>query len=303
MASTYPSSREHDHDHDGGHSKGCPECDLGALDDLKCEAEGIKAQAEYTAAKQADLDKRRTQFDGARKAYSDARADVRDDIKEIRDQLTRLLDQLRCQLPEHVIDCLDRAWREVRERLEKCGMPTGCCIDDECEFDTDYKDVATDDLQKRKADYERRVKAAEDCFDALIKEPEELKKRVADLKAALEALAKDMADPKSDPKQSYARALWYWRRLEDIWLGFEHANEYHDCLCQALMCSVKGHKAIAVLVGQIAVRDCRDKAEKARCDWLKANVVAEILAVYVKLCPPRPHKEDEEEKPKKYDTA
>jgi hypothetical protein len=289
MASTYSSSREHDHRHGDRPQTECPECDLRALDDLKCEAEGMKAQAEYTAGKQADLDRRRTQFDGARAAYSDARASVRDDVREIRHQLTRILDQLRRCLPEDVIRCLDQAWEEVRERLESCGMPKGCCIDDDCEFETSCDDVSTADLLTRKADYERRVKEAEDCFDQLIKEPDELKQRVAALKAAVEALAKDTT---TDAMQSYAKALWYWQLLEDIWLGFEHANEYHDCLCQALMCAVKGHRAIAVLVGEIAVRDCRDRAEKARCEWLRTHVVDEILACCQKHSP-KPYGEDE----------
>jgi predicted nuclease with TOPRIM domain len=293
MASTYPSSREHDHPHGERPRKGCPECDLGALDDLKCVAEGVKAQADYNASKQTELDARRTQFDGARDAYSEARASVREDVKTIRDQLTRIRDQLVCQLPEDVLECLKDAWEEVRERLEYCGMPTGCCIDDDCEFDDSCENVSTDDLEKRKAEYERRVKAAEECFDQLIKEPADLKERVAKLKADVEALAKDT----SDVRKSYARFLWYWRRLEDIWLGFEHASEYHDCLCQALMCSVKGHRAIGVLVGEIAVRACRERSEKARCDWLKTHVVDEILARCHKHPKPKPYG-DEEEPPK-----
>jgi hypothetical protein len=294
MASTYPSPREHNHPEGERPRRECPECDLEALDDLKCVAEGVKAQADYTTSKQTELDARRTQFDGARAAYSDARASVRDDVRAIRDQLTRIRDQLECQLPEDVLECLRHAWEEVRDRLEYCGMPVGCCIDDDCEFDDGCENVPTDDLLKRKAEYERRVKAAEDCFDQLIKEPADLKTRVADLKADVEALAKDT----SDTRKAYARFLWYWRRLEDIWLGFEHANEYHDCLCQALMCSVKGHGAIAVLVGEIAVRTCRDKAEKDRCDWLKTHVVDEILAHCHKHLTPKPYGEEEEGSPR-----
>jgi hypothetical protein len=292
MVSTYPSSREQEHPHGGRPHKECPECDLGALDDLMCDAEGIKAQSDYTTSKKAEQDARRTQFDGARASYNKARADASDDVKEIRHQLTRILDHLRRCLPEDVLRCLDRAWDKVKEELEDCGMPKGCCLDDdeECEFDTSHENVPTQDLLARKAEFERRVKAAEDCFAELIKEPEELKKRVAELKAAVEALSKDTAND----KESYAKALWYWRRLEDIWLGFEHANEYHDCLCQALMCSVKGHTAIAVLVGEIARRACRDRGEKARCDWLRTHVVDQILA-HCQRHHPREYEEDEDQ--------
>jgi hypothetical protein len=304
MAGTYPSSRENDHDHDGGHSRGCPECDLRALDDLKCEAAGIKAQSDYIAGVQKDLDTRHKQFDGARADYRSARDEVAADVRGIRDQLTRIRDQLRCQLSEEVLECLERAWRDVYELLEQCGMPSGCCIDDDCEFDSDCEGASSDELHKRKADFEGRVKAVEDCFDKLIVEPAKLKERVADLKAKVEALAKEVADPKTvDLKQSYAKYQWYWQRLQDIWLGFEHANEYHDCLCQALVCSLKGHKAIAVLAGEIALRDCRDQARKDRCEWLKTHVVEEILALYLKHCPPHRPGKGEEEQPQRYGSA
>ncbi|HJU01630.1 MAG TPA: hypothetical protein VJ966_10540 [Actinomycetes bacterium] len=294
MASTYPSPREHNHPEGERPRRGCPECDLGALDDLKCVAQGVKAQADYNAGKQTELDGRRTQFDGARAAYSDARDSVREDVKTIHDQLARIRDQLECQLPEDVLECLRDAWEEVRGRLEYCGMPVGCCIDDDCDFDDSCENVSSDDLEKRKAEYQRRVKEAEDCFDQLIKEPADLKTRVAALKADVEALAKDT----SDTRKAYAQYLWYRRRLNDIWLGFEHANEYHDCLCQALMCSVKGHAAIGVLVGEIAVRTCRDKAQKDRCDWLKAHVVDEILARCHKHAPAKTYGEGEQESPR-----
>jgi hypothetical protein len=286
MASTYYPPEEHEHPEGEKPHKECPKCDLKALDDLKCVAEGVKAQADYNESVRAKLEERRTQFNGARDAYSAARAGARDDLRDIRDKLYRVRDHLRRCLPEDVLKCLDDAWEKVRKRLEYCGMPTGCCIDDDCVFDTSYDDkVPTDDLLKRKAEYERRVKAAEDCFELLIKEPAELKDRVAKLKADVEALSKD---PNTDPRASYAKVLWYLRRLEDIWLGFEDASEYHDCLCQALMCLVKGHQAIGVLVGEIAVRDCRDRWKKARCDWLKAHVWEEILAYCQKDTSPKP---------------
>jgi hypothetical protein len=291
MASTYPSSREHEHSHGDRPHKGCPECDLGALDDLKCVAEGVKAQATYTDGKQTELDARRKQFDGARTAYSEARAKAKEDVKYIHDELERIRKQLECQVSESVLECLKDAWENVRERLEHCGgVPTGCCIDDDCEFDEGCEDVSTDDLEKRKTEYERRVAAAGACFDELIKEPGDLTKRVADLKKDVDALAKDT----SDTRKAYARYLWYRRRLKDIWLGFEDANEYHDCLCQALMCSIKGHTAIAVLVGEIAVRTCRERSEKDRCEWLKSHVVDEILARCQKSAQSQPRGEGEE---------
>jgi hypothetical protein len=291
MASTYPPPRQPEH------PRPDQECDIGELDVLKCEAEGIKRQAAYTAEHEADLQRRRTEFDGARTAYADARAAAHADVKELRHRLSRILEQLKCQIDDdEVIGCLDRAWEEVHERLRACGEPAGCCIDDDCDFDTRCDDVSTEELLARIADIERRVKAAEACFDELIQEPAKLTARVAKLKQDVEALAAAIADPKTaDYRQAYATALWAWQRLRDIWLGFEHANEYHDCLCQGLMCSLRGRKALAVLEGELAVRTCREDAEKARCTWLREHVVEEILATYLKICPPRPYREREEE--------
>jgi hypothetical protein len=282
MASTYEQSGQH-------HPEPGPACDVGALDDLACEAEGIKAQAEYTASKEADLKRRRAAFDTARAEYAAARTDAAVQTQELRHRLAQLREQLRCRLSRRVIECLEQAWDEVRDELRKCGaVEAGCCLDDDeqCEFETE--EGGTDqELRARRAEFERRVKAAEDCFDALVLEPAALTQRVADLKLEVDGITAEAADPATtDVKHTYARLLWAWQRLVDIWLGFEDVNAYHDCLCRGLACSVRGHKAIAVLVGELAVRACREKAEQARCTTLRTHVVDEILSVFLKLCPP-----------------
>lgn len=282
MASSYASSREREH------HRPCPECDPDDLDGLTCEAEGVKARAAYAAKYEGDLKNRRTAFDSARQAYSDARTAATNDVGQIRHQLHRIEEQLRCQLPDDIERCLDDAWREVYERLEACGLPTGCCIDDDCEFDTHCEGVPTEQLRARQAEYERRVAAAEKCFDeVLVKEPTELKNRVAKLKQDVEALATAAASSTTpDPKHAFATALWAKRRLHDIWLGFKDANAYHECVCGGLICSLRGRKALAVLAGELAVRQCREDENEKRCEWLRTHVVDEILAVSLRLCPP-----------------
>jgi hypothetical protein len=294
MASSYSPSREGEHEHHEHHHRPCPDCDPDDLDGLTCEAEGVKARAAYTAAHEEDATKRRTAFDGARKAYSDARTAAADDVKQIRHQLHRILVQLRCQLPDDIKRCLDRSWEEVYERLEACGVPRGCCIDDDCEFDTHCEGVSTEELRARQAEIERRVMAAERCFDDLIKEPAALVARVAKLKQDVDALATAAADPATpDPRNAYATALWVRQRLHDIWLGFEHANAYHECLCGGLICSLRGRTALAVLAGEFAVRQCREDERTKRCQWLRDQVVDEILAVSLRICPPSVASEDQ----------
>ena len=54
--------------------EGCPRCDPGLLDELKCKAKGIQTQAEYNAAHGQELDDARTAFKAARAAYNTARS-------------------------------------------------------------------------------------------------------------------------------------------------------------------------------------------------------------------------------------
>src|SRR5437870_5318822 len=72
----------------------CPDCDPGLLDELKCRAKGIEAQAAYNALKMDELTQARTQFDTARSAYSTARATAAPAVQELRHQLTQVIDQL-----------------------------------------------------------------------------------------------------------------------------------------------------------------------------------------------------------------
>jgi hypothetical protein len=298
MTSTYeqPGQQSPQHPEPG------PACDVGALDDLACESEGVKAQAEYTASKEADRLRRRAAFDTARTEYATARSDASVQVNELRHRLDQLRDQLRCRLSRRVIDCLEEAWDEVWDELRKCQVvEVGCCLDDDeqCEFETGCEGVSDQDLLTRKAAYERRVKAAEDCFDALVGEPAKLTARVAELKSEVDAIATEAADPDADVKKIYARLLWTWRRLQDVWVGFDDAGDFLDCLCRGLTCSVRGHKAIAVIVGELAVRACRKRGEHARCDELRSHVVEEILSAFLRVCPPTENGDGygEQEKP------
>ena len=270
-----------------------PECDLGELDDLQCDAAGIKRQAEVMAQYAPKLEERRKQFDEARKGYATSRAAATTVVKEIRNQLDYIIEQLKCTLKEEAVNCLDQAYEEVRDRLEECRgpTPTGCCIQEPCEFDTGVEGVPTPELRARIAETDRTADDAEACFDSLAGEPKALTDRVMALKADVEALAGKLGgDPtKAEPARTYAEALMAKQRLDDIWKGFTDVDEFVDCLCRALVCSVQGRKAQAILEGELAVRECKDDKARARCDWLANNLLEEILAAYLKLCPPEPN--------------
>ena len=267
-----------------------PECDLGELDDLQCDAAGIKRQAQVTEAYAPKVEERRKKFDEARKGYTTSRTAATTVVREIRQQLKYIIEQLKCTLKDDAVNCLDEAYEEVRGRLEECRGPTetGCCLDEPCEFDTEVEGVPTPELRVRIAETDRTTTEAEKCFDDLVGEPKALTDRVMALKAEVEALAGKLGgDPtKSDPARTYAEALIAKQRLDEIWKGFADADEFVDCLCRGLLCSVQGRKAQAILEAELAVRDCKDEKARARCDWLANNLVEEILAAYLKLCPP-----------------
>ncbi|TCN32767.1 hypothetical protein EV644_12439 [Kribbella orskensis] len=292
--------------------KTCPSCDLTELDTLQCEAEGIKKQAELTEKAAADVKKRRTLFDQARKEYSAARDKANPLVTEMESQLDKLIEQIKCRIKDDdVVECLEKAQEKVRRSIDKC-MPPGCCVDaHDCDFDKDVpkkdkvdektteSDQGSDaqkadrptilkDLYARQADVERRTVKAEACFDKLIKEPTALPARVDKLKAELAAIVGELGQQEAvDLKRLYARALV--ARHTDRWGGFDNVNEFMDCLCKGLLCSLNGRKALAELAGCIAVLECQEREAGARCQHLLENTVDEILAEYLRTCkkPPK----------------
>ena len=279
------------------HEAPCEDCDLRGMDDLACESKGVADRAKYIADHAAAQATRRTQYDTTRAAYTTARAHVAPDVVGIRKDLHQVREQLRCQLDHETITCLDEAWEEVAERLKHCGEPrTGCCVE-ECDFDEacrGYEDDDIHELTARIARIERRVAAAEACFDKLVTEPEALVQRVAQLRTAVDALLTEISDPKTvDPKHAYATLRWLWHRYDGIWWGFPRVRDFQDCLCQALTCSVTGRRVLGILTGRLGVLQCRKDAEDERCRSLRAHVVQEILEICACKCGPREYGESE----------
>lgn len=285
-----------------------PDCNPKLLDDLRCKAQGVAAQAAYNAAHMDALSAARAAYDAARSAYGKARTTAAPTVAEVRHQLTAIIDQLKCLINDrHEVDCLDRAWDAVVERLRACGENNGCYFTDDCDFDDDVQDCPPEDVPGRIAEIRRRTEAAEKAFADLIQEPTALATRVAQLKTEVAAIAAAMAgDAKTtDFKQLYARALVARRKLSAVWRGFEHTNAYVDCLCCALTCQLKGHTAIAILTGVAAVHACHQTAVEEGCKRLRENTVDEVMAEYIRICAPRPgHGDggyDKPDKPRDYE--
>ena len=147
-----------------------PCCDPGLLDDLKCKAKGIAEQAKYNEEHGQELDNARTAFEAARAAYDKARRKAEPQVAEARRYLEDLEDRIRCQLDHEQLECVDRAFGRVVERLDRCGHERGCCCDEDCDYDDDVRDCDPDDVHGRLALIERRTKEAADCFWDLIGE-------------------------------------------------------------------------------------------------------------------------------------
>jgi hypothetical protein len=279
--------------------KPAAECDLSDFDDVGCEVEGIAAEADYMKQHQDKLKQRRAQFDTARSAYDKSRGDVATDLWQIDEHLKRLREQLTCQLQKEQIQCLTDAWGKVAEQLYTCGAAQGCCVTEEqCRFEWSFDENPTAGaIGGLLEDFRRRVEAAETCFDTvLVKEPANLKIRVAELKtfaggiggSAATGTAASGATPSPtspDYMRAFAQLLWAEYRRENIWLGFETAEEYTDCLCRALTCSLKGRQALARLTSMLAIIDCQAKRLSERCTWLRGNVVEQILADCRRMAP------------------
>jgi hypothetical protein len=262
------------------------ECDPAVLDEMRCQAMGIAAQAEYIAGKQAGLDTARTQYEGARTAYGAAREAAEPIVDTAGNQLTKLIEQLTCLINDgSVVDKLDRAYRRVRHRLDECGDQSGCYCEQDCDYDEDRR-CPPADVPARIADITQRTKAAEDCFADLIQEDKKLPERVAAAKAEVDDIETKIAGS-PDPatfRRLYAAALVARRHLAAVWRGFIDVNAYVDCLCGALTCMLRGHTAIADLTRRLAEQQCHRKADEDACSRLRTNTVDEVLAEYLKIC-------------------
>ena len=266
----------------------CAECDTSLIDELKCKAAGVAAEAAYNAEYQDDVTAAQADFIKIRNEYRKARTGVKLDVQQMRHQICVLIDKIKCMIKqERVVDCLDAAWHDVYHDL-KCCWSGGCCVsDDECQFPTPEDCPDETELKKLIAEYAEKAAHAQDCWKKLSGEPAALTQRVRDRQAELDAIqtAVYQGDPATtDLKRLYASALVLRYRLKIVWDGFEEIKDFVDCLCRALTCWTEGSAAIAILNGRLAVLECKQKAKKDRCDALWTNPVDEVLTVYERKC-------------------
>jgi hypothetical protein len=273
MNSNWPSStKQTDCGGDNGGSGGC---DLKEFDDLSCTVVGNAAQAEYMKKYQPKLTERRARFETARTQYQQMRTTVAPTIKAIAD-IVGDPDKSLCQVPSDERDCLREAWYVVKAKLEDCGTSGGCCVPEpDTAFSSSLDETPTvPEVQAAIAAFDAQVTRVEKCFDTLISEPANLKKRVDELDSFVKAAQKN-----TDHAQAYAQMLWAKYRLDTIYWGFENSAAFEDCLCTALNASLAGRQALAALTGLAAELACQEEGKNERCTSLRAHVVDEIMSI------------------------
>jgi hypothetical protein len=282
------------------------DCDPGAIEDLACSAKRFQKQAEVVTASLEQITKFRDKFATARASYQAAKDASTADVTAAKKQLEDVLGQLRCRLADDTEECLDHALEKVVACIRKCAGEPGCCVGP-CEFDADPGTDTAPALMGRIEQYRRDVDQSAKCFDHLIEEITALPKRATALKDEVASIADDACSEQSpkDWVQLYARAVVAEWKLKDaqLYQGFPTVNDFVDCLCQALMCVLKGWEAIALLEGVAAELDCKADAAEAACKKKQDDMVGEVLSCYDRCCTdkgdPPPPDDCDDEPPKK----
>lgn len=261
-------------------------CDpSSSIDERKCRDQGLTAQLEYTKTHAEALEAARVAYTQARSGYREARHEAALKVQDMKHNVKHLLERIRCLIEQdRVVRCLDDAFCEVEKQLDCCEGTPGCCVE-AFEFDSEPPESYRK-LLRRIERYQVEVDKAKACFDALVLEPTALAERVAAAKADLDAILAALADDaaKVDLKKQYAHALVVRRRLARIWNGYADNAAYVDCLCLALTIWSAGVETVSLLVGAKAVVECRRASAEAWCAELTSAPVAEILAVYDRIC-------------------
>jgi hypothetical protein len=261
----------------------CPECDLKALDDLKCETERITKEAAVTEESLEKLNTMRTEFEEAKTAYVGARSDAETALVTIDDQIERLTSNIECLFEDKKtqIECLETSYTTIKDRLAECeDTGAGCCVNaHDCQFAWEVPD---DEVAGKIEEYTKKVAKAEACFDVLKAEPTAVPARVTALQESVSSLAEAVCadDKKSEWKTLYVQFLKVVDDRAQIWHGFAGVTSYIDCLCLALTCVLSGRKALAKLEGQRAYIDCQENALEARCHAMREHLIEEVIAEY-----------------------
>jgi hypothetical protein len=270
------------------------DCGSESIANVRCQAVGIEAQAEFNKEYQPPLDAAQETYASARSSYRETRATVACDVRDLKHEISCLIERIRCLIKqEHVVVCLDDAFDCVVCSLEKCDKPKDPL---DCNFDTDCGDLALEAITHRIVEYTAKLAAAKDRFSWLVGEPDRLKQRVDTAKAEVKAVQDALkADPAvTDPKKLYVQAIVAWYHLKYVWGYYLTVSKFIDALCEALTCWRNAVVAVSKLVRYEAEVKCHRDAKDKECERLRLQTVDEILVIYERLCGQSQYDDDDD---------
>ena len=101
----------------------CGDCQTG-MSEVKCEAEGIAAQAAFNEKSQPPLLTAEETYAEARKKYREQRCLIHNEVVDLENQAKNQLERARCLIRQkRVVTCLEDAWDNVKKELKSCAKP------------------------------------------------------------------------------------------------------------------------------------------------------------------------------------
>ncbi|WP_433830943.1 hypothetical protein ACQP2E_12200 [Actinoplanes sp. CA-015351] len=247
-------------------------CDISGIDDLKCEAAAVKAESDELASSATALDNRQKAFEAARTGYGTERRAADSAAKALKTRLEELSSFLECKIHADRRPLLKQAFDNILKSIRECSEKTTEGVPEDCGFTGEQWTA------DRIADLRTRVEKVEKFFDdVLVKEPEGLKARVAEVKKLVDDLDTAKVAPGADWEKLYVQALEAGWRLDIVFAPFGDPEVFQCDLCRGITCSLQGRKLLANLIGDKSFQDCQALSRRNRCDELRKNLVTETL--------------------------
>ncbi|GAA1032440.1 hypothetical protein GCM10009557_30950 [Virgisporangium ochraceum] len=256
--------------------------DAGRIE-YRCELRGRTRRTEVEAEADGILTPRDTQQIEAVDAYPAAREPAAKVAKEAWTVNEATLKDLRCGIDRDLQRKVRRVWKALRKEIEKASPPPGCQRPP-CNADESIGDETLAALAGRVAWMRYEATALDTYFETLVDEQTALTERVTAVKSDADALADEVknATPDADLVPFYARArVLRWRlQPEQLWRGFT-VTSYLDCLDGTMDCMRREWRAVTVLSGAIAERECVATSRTEKAAKLQAGAVDELLKRYL----------------------
>lgn len=247
--------------------------------EYRCERAGRNRRTEVEAEADGILTPRDAQRGEAADGYPAAREPAEELAGEARTTNDATLQDLRCGIDRAARRKLRRIWKALRGEIKE---PTPGCRRPPCDASDAVGAAETSaELAGRIARMRFEAAALDAYFGTLIAEQTALADRAGTVKSAVDTLADEVknAAPDADPIPFYVRARVLGWRLEpdQLWDGFT-APSYLACLDDTMDCLRREWRAVTVLSGAIAERECVAASAAEKLGKRRAGAAEELLA-------------------------